>query len=303
MPIKLLLDTDIGSDIDDAVCLAYLLAQPECELLGITTVTGQTVKRAQMASALCRVAGTDLPIYPGAEVPLLVAQRQPHAPQASMLPRWPHASDFPRGQAVEFMRRTIRGHPGEVTLLTIGPLTNVALLFAVDPEIPALLKGLVMMCGVYTDRHPDQPTEWNASCDPHATAIVFRAAVPLHRAVGLDVTLQVAMSAAEIRSCFEAPLLRAVLDFAEVWFADQTSITFHDPLAAATIFDEQICTFERGTVTVDLDREPGRTRFTRQPAGISPTVGTTGDPAAPHQVALAVDPERFFEHYFGVFRS
>ena len=57
MPTKVLLDTDIGSDIDDAVCLAYLLAQPECELLGITTVTGEAEKRARMASALCKVAG------------------------------------------------------------------------------------------------------------------------------------------------------------------------------------------------------------------------------------------------------
>ena len=73
--MKILLDTDIGSDIDDAVCLAYLLANPKCELLGITTVTGEAIKRAQMASALCTVAGKEVPIYPGAENPLLVAQK------------------------------------------------------------------------------------------------------------------------------------------------------------------------------------------------------------------------------------
>ncbi len=57
MPVKVLLDTDIGSDIDDAVCLAYLLAQAECRLLGITTVSGEAGKRAMLASALCKVAG------------------------------------------------------------------------------------------------------------------------------------------------------------------------------------------------------------------------------------------------------
>lgn len=291
MPTKLLLDTDIGSDIDDAVCLAYLLAQPECELLGITTVTGEAVKRAQMASALCRAAGKEVPIYPGAEKPLLVPQRQPRAPQAAALDRWPHKSDFPAGEAIEFMRRTIRGHPGQVTLLTIGPLTNVALLFAVDPEVPRLLKELVMMCGVYTDRYPERRTEWNAGCDPHATAIVFRAAVPTMRAIGLDVTLQVTLPAAEVRVRFgEIPLLRPVLDFAEVWFAGgHPSITFHDPLAAVTVFDDLVCAFERGTVTVDLEREPGRTIW--QPDG----------PAAPHAAAMAVDPVRFFANYFGVF--
>ena len=64
MAIKLLLDTDIGGDIDDAVCLAYLLAQPECELLGITTVSGEAEKRAMLASVLCKVAGKHIPIFP-----------------------------------------------------------------------------------------------------------------------------------------------------------------------------------------------------------------------------------------------
>ena len=86
MVTKVLLDTDIGSDIDDAVCLAYLLAQPACDLLGITTVSGEADKRAMMASALCRVAGVEIPIFPGAEEPLLVPQKQTRAPQAAVLP-------------------------------------------------------------------------------------------------------------------------------------------------------------------------------------------------------------------------
>ena len=69
--MKVLLDTDIGSDIDDAICLAYLLAKPECELLGITTVSGEPEKRAMLASAICRTAGRDIPIFPGAPLPLL----------------------------------------------------------------------------------------------------------------------------------------------------------------------------------------------------------------------------------------
>src|SRR5512133_929158 len=106
---KVLLDTDIGSDIDDAVCLAYLLANPNCDLVGITTVTGEAEKRAQMASAMCLAAGReDIPIYPGASQPLLVEQRQTEAQQAAALGRWSHRTDFPRGEAVDFMRKTIR---------------------------------------------------------------------------------------------------------------------------------------------------------------------------------------------------
>jgi purine nucleosidase len=253
MPIKLLLDTDIGSDIDDAVCLAYLLAQPECELLGITTVTGEAAARASLASALCLVAGKSIPIYPGREEPLLIAQQQPLAPQAAALSRWPHATDFPRGQAVEFLRQTIRRHPGEVVLLCIGPLTNVAALFAADAEIPSLLKGLVLMCGVFARWWPDHaPWEWNAHLDPTAAAIVYRAAPKLHRSIGLDVTRKVTMPSADVRARFQAPLLRPVLDFAEVWFRGSDTITFNDPLAAATIFDESICGFVRGEVDIEL---------------------------------------------------
>lgn len=290
MTLKVLLDTDIGSDIDDAICLAYLLAQPACDLLGITTVTGEGLQRAMMASALCHMAGQEVPIYIGAETPLLVPQQQPQAPQAAALAEanWPHARDFPRGEAVEFMRRTIRSHPGEVVLLTIGPLTNVALLFATDPEIPALLKGLVLMGGSFGGGI-NEGREWNLIVDPHASAMVYRARPPYHRSVGLDVTTQVTMAADEVRQRFRQGLLRPVLDFAEIWFRQRTKITFHDPLAAAVLFDEALCQFERGQVTIDLtDAErPGRSDWT-----------TGGD--GPHEVATQVDAARFFAHYFGV---
>jgi inosine-uridine nucleoside N-ribohydrolase len=295
MKTKILFDTDIGSDIDDAVCLAYLLANPDCDLLGITTVTGEVVKRAAMASVLCKVAGRNIPIFPGTDQPLLVSQRQPTASQATALAKWPHEAEFPRGQALGFMRETIRRHPHEVTLLAVGPLTNVALLFAMDPEIPALLKGLVMMCGKFSGQtashSPCEWCEWNAMLDPHATAIVFHHPVKVHRSIGIDVTLKVTMPASEVRQRFTAPLLRPVLDFAEVWFRHTDQVTFHDPLAATTIFDDGICGFEKGEVTVEL--------ASPQVAGM-----THWDPGAQeprHEVAMRVDPARFFSQYFGVF--
>ena len=295
MPTKVILDTDIGSDIDDAVALAYLLAQPECELLGITTVSGEATRRAMMASALCRIAGQDVPIFPGVEKPMLTAPRQTKAPQADALgTKWPHAKKFPQGQAIEFLKDTIRANPGEVVLLTIGPLTNIGLLFAEDPEIPSMLKSLVMMCGVFSSRrHGVGRVEWNAMLDPHATAICYAAAAPVHRSIGLDVTTQVVMSADEVRKRFTAPLLKPVLDFAEVWFKDVKQITFHDPLAATVIFDETLVRFERGTVEVELASEKLK--------GF--TLWTPGKPESPgrHEVPFEVDAQRFFEHYFSFF--
>lgn len=288
--MKILLDTDIGSDIDDAVCLAYLLARDDCELLGITTVTGEPVRRAMLADALCKRAGKNVPIYPGAESPLLIAGRQTEAPQADALAKWPYAQDYPHGEAVEFLRRTIRAHPGEITLLTIGPLTNIALLFAVDPEIPSLLKGVMSMAGAFVPPLGAQP-EWNVLLDPHAAAMVARqtASQVSHQWVGLDVTTQAVMDAGAVRQRFSTyPLLAPVLDFAEVWFQKRPLLTFHDPLAAVALFDDAVCGFEPGTVEIELENPAGLTRWQR-------------GAASRHTVATTVNPERFFEHYFGAF--
>ena len=292
MATKVLFDTDIGSDIDDAVALAYLLANPDCELLGITTVTGDTYQRACLASTLCEVAGKKVPIYPGREQPLIIAQRQPDVPQAAALDRWKHDVQHPKGEAVEFLIRTIRAHRGEVVLLGTGPMTNLAALFAADESIASDLKSLVLMCGTFSNRVPGlPPTEWNAALDPDAAAIVYAARPAVHRSVGLDVTTQVTMPADAVRARFRrSALLRPVLDFAEVWFQKTDRITFHDPLAAATIFDDTICGYERGLVEIERQSErlAGLTHW--KPAA-----------AAPHEVALIVRPEAFFEHYFSFF--
>jgi inosine-uridine nucleoside N-ribohydrolase len=291
MPTKILFDTDIGSDIDDAVCLAYLLCQPECQLLGITTVSGEAEKRAMLASALCHVAGKKVPIYPGIEQPLLGPQRQPYAQQEIALERWEHDTAFPRGQAITFLRQAIHQHPGEIVLLSVGPPTNIALLFSIDPDIPRLLKGLVLMCGLFSNRSAGfGPREWNALCDPYATAIVYRTPVSLHRSIGVDITAQVYMDSAQVREYFRAPVLQPVLDFAAVWFEQRPVMTFHDPLAAVTIFDDRLCRFERGTVDVELcsDKVAGMTHW------------TPNSPGARHEVAIDVDPWAFFEHYFSV---
>src|SRR5688572_23127227 len=287
---KVLLDTDIGTDVDDAVCLAYLLSHPDCELLGITTVTGEAVKRASLASILCQVAGRDIPIYPGADRPMRGEQRQPIAQQAAVLPRWPHETSFPMNQAVDFLANTIRSHPGEVTLLTVGPLTNAGLLFSTHPDVASLLGGLVMMGGSFgEDLPPTKQVEWNIAGDPLASEITYGTAVRLHRSLGLNVTQQVVMPADQVRERFTAPLLRPVLDMAEIWFAGfYPSITFHDPLAAATIFIPDLCTYQQGTVRLDNGEKPGRTLW------------HSGGSASPHQVAMTVDVDRYFEHFFRV---
>lgn len=283
---KIVLDTDIGSDIDDALCLAYLLAQPECNLLGITTVSGEPEKRAMLADVICKHTGRAVPIYPGTEKPILGQQRQPWAQQAQRLSNWPHQTDFPKQQALHFLQDTIRENPGEVTLLAIGPLTNVGLLFAMDEEIPPLLKELVIMGGRFYNRMPNAPmAEWNIYCDPYAAEIVLKSQVQ-KRLIGLDVTLQVKMDQEEMQRRFSADILRPVVDFAGVWFQNCREMVFHDPLAAAVVFEEAICGYEQGEAEVELcsQRLVG---FTHWRAG-------KGD----CRIAASVEVERFFRHYF-----
>lgn len=290
---KILFDTDIGSDIDDAIALTYLLAQPQCELLGITTVSGEPVKRAEMASAICHAAGKkEIPIYPGTAEPLVGKQAQPLAPQHAALGNWSHDTRFPEGEAIEFLRKTIRAHPGEITLLAVGPMTNLGLLFRTDPEIPRLLREVVLMCGQFGAKGVAWGnTEWNARCDAEATAIVYRSTPPVLRSYGLDVTLQVTMLRDEVAKRFSRDRrLQLVLDFAQVWFAKQGKIYFHDPLAAVNAFVPEICALERGNVTVELKEGPEKGRTLWQP-----------DPSGRHEVATSVDGPRFFEEYFRVF--
>ncbi len=292
--IPILFDTDIGNDIDDAVALAYLLAQPRCELLGVTTVTGQTSQRAALAAAICDDAGRgDIPIHAGAPGPLAHGPGQPHVPQYRALADHAHRAEFPDPHAVEFLRRTIRDRPGEITLLAVGPMTNLALLFAADPDVAKMLHRLVMMCGVFgrSDtgrRFPVGMREWNALCDPLALKLVFDADPPALISVGLDVTTQCKMPAEAVRERFSdigGPMQR-VLDFAEVYFTQRDQITFHDPLAAALIFEPDLC--ELAATTIKAEPGPGDL------AGLTHAAGDTG----PHHIATAVDPDHFFDHYF-----
>lgn len=300
-----LLDTDPGNDIDDACCLAYLLRQPRCELLGVTTVTGDTRQRAAIADALCRAAGRpDVPVYAGLTGPLLHGRGQSEVPHFDAIKDDPGLrADFnpAQGDAVAFLRDTIRSRPGEVTLLAVGPMTNVAALFAADPEIPALLDRIVLMCGVFTSRNGHGPgaREWNSLCDPLASALVYehaaRSAPGKLLSVGLEVTTKCRLPADDCRERFAAggEPLNTVLRMAEVWFARQSDeITFHDPLAAALVFEPGLCQSGPGRCDVVADDGPlaGLTRW-------SP--GEDG----PHRVAYTVEAERFFEHYFAVTSS
>jgi purine nucleosidase len=155
-----------------------------------------------------------------------------------------------------------------------------------------MLKSLRLMLGRFTDIQKDAArSEWNVHCDPAAAGVVYETVAPDHTSLGLDVTTQVVMDSDEVREHFQHPLLQPVLEMSAVWFDERAQLNFHDPLAAVTLFDDSICEFENGIVTVTRHdgRDDGVTEWTPNATG-------------PHRIGVKVDPTRFFNSYFGVFK-
>jgi purine nucleosidase len=292
MQKKVLLDTDIGGDIDDALCLAYLLHQPSCELVGITTVGGEVEKRAMVADAICKAAGNNIPIYAGADKQMLPSDLYPTPDGVAKLSNWDHDTSFKKNQAVDFMRKTIHENPHEISLLAVGHLTNIALLFLLDPEIPYLLKELHIMCGVFSEELEtslDMPmANWNSWLDPHASAIVYNTNVPIHRTFALNVTTELVLKRDEKVDLFSSNIMKAVEDFGSPWL-EKNDMTFHDPLAGACLFEPELCKYQRGIIDVDI--------YNKQNLGM---MSFHADVRGNREIAIEVDRKRFFEHYFSI---
>lgn len=290
---KILLDTDIGSDIDDIICLTYLLNNPECDLLGITTVSGESLKRVGIAQSICEIAEKKINIVSGKTNPLIIEQRQPFADQAVIIKDFDGNNPQMTQNPIDFLRKMIRSNPNEITLLAIGPLTNVATLFLVDPELLAILDSLVIMCGCFSGSTLENiKIEWNALCDPHATEIVYKSKINRHYSIGLDVTQKVTMTQDIFYDKFSTKKLKHILDFADIWFKNENIITFHDPLAASLIFKPDLFELKNGFVEVDTSnpRTLGYTGFTFNEEG-------------PHSIASKINVDDFFEHFFSMFQE
>jgi purine nucleosidase len=200
--IPLILDVDTG--IDDSLALLYAAATPDAELVAVTCVGGNVDAHQveRNTRAVLELAGrTDVEVALGRDRPLvrpIETTPETHGPQGlghAELP--PPSRPLSERDAVDLLIDEARRRPGEITLVTCGPLTNLALALLREPELPALLRSWVLMGGAY--RHPgntNPTTEWNIHCDPEAAKIAFAAygpaAVaagrPLPVAMGLDVT-------------------------------------------------------------------------------------------------------------------
>lgn len=177
-PTPVIFDTDIGTDIDDAYALADLLHRPELELLGVTTVSSDAVARARLAARLLSIAGgksAGIPVYAGTSTATQYMKQVEWA--AGFTAPGLHASG-----AIEFMRREINRRPGEITLIAVGELTNIAALLDAEPGIGRKIRAIALMGGAlyrgYAPGSKPEP-EWNIKSNARAARTVFASGVPL----------------------------------------------------------------------------------------------------------------------------
>jgi purine nucleosidase len=177
-PAPVIFDTDIGTDIDDAYALAALLDREDLVILGITTVSSDAVARARLAAKLLQLAGSRwsrIPVYAGLSTPTQYMKQVEWAQGF-------HARNLHESGAVEFMRREIEKRPGEVTVIAVGELTNVAALLESSPDIARKIRGIALMGGSiyrgYAAESKPEP-EWNIRSNAEAARKVFESGVPL----------------------------------------------------------------------------------------------------------------------------
>ena len=187
MPTRIILDTDIGTDVDDCLALAVILGSPEVQLAGVTCVYGDVGLRARMVKKLLGLYGLrGIPILRGESEPLLGLRPvywEGHEGQGLVEPE--DETQDESEDAVGFIIRTVLENPGKIQLLAIGPLTNVALAIKREPRVVHDLGGLMIMGGVM--RGPtslDLPyVEHNIRCDPEAAHIVLASGAPITLAI------------------------------------------------------------------------------------------------------------------------
>lgn len=245
MATRILLDTDIGTDVDDCLALAVILASPELQLEGITCVYGDVNLRARIVQKLLQLRGiTGVPVAIGARQPLLAIKAvywEGHEGQG-ILEAEDHLPEPVDEFAPDFIIRTVMENPGEIHLVAIGPLTNIALALLKEPRLAQKIAHLTMMGGVIRglDRLDLPYAEHNIRCDPEAAHLVFNSGMPM-TVIPLDITTQVRVRAdglARIQQAgtlFHQAVAQQLANYPRFQIQGWTAL--HDPLAVATVID------------------------------------------------------------------
>ena len=265
MPKRIIFDTDPG--IDDACAILLALASPEVSLEGLSLVHGNCSLEQATINALSILElanAAHIPVARGCELPLVqpsLLAPETHGETGLGYAKLSAPRTKPIGQhAVDFLIEKILGSPGEITLLAIGPLTNVALAIRQEPRVVSALKEIIIMGGAL--RYEGNTTalaEFNTYVDPHAAHIVYHAGIPT-TLVPLDVTYQCILTPGHVNRLLktDSPITQFVADATRFYmeFHDEfqkiDGCVINDPLALALTFAPELCTYQELPVDVDI---------------------------------------------------
>ena len=295
-PTKIPIIMDVDTGVDDAAAIALAVRLPQLDLIGVTTVAGNVdVERTTENSlrVLSALGCSSVPVYRGMSRPLARAYHDASefhgasgVGDAEFAPSTASAESM---TAPEYIVQTLRARPGEVTLVCVAPLTNIAVALALEPDLPKLAKRVVIMGGAFLCRgNTTAYAEYNIWADPEAGAIVANSALPI-TFIGLDVTHR----APFLKEHWESLVHRTETEPKMIYdlfrrsfvFRGRSEFPLHDPLAVAVVAFPDLVTTERWGVTVEagIGDEFGRTCLVKQPE------------SSQHQVAVAVKTDEFID--------
>ncbi|WP_223691995.1 nucleoside hydrolase [Leifsonia poae] len=281
-----ILDTDIGSDVDDALALAQILGTEEIDLLGVTTVYGDVLLRARLARRLASLAGRDIAVHAGIGEPRSGREVWWAGHEGSLHAdlETEHVDPLP---AVDFLTQTVLARPGEIDVIAIGPLTNIAAAIEVDGFAEAV-RHLWIMGGAFTD----DEVEHNLRSDVAAAERVFAAGIPT-TITGLEVTRRLEIRADQLGRIAGAGPLGASLqaDVQQWWdFWNEEWNVPHDPVTVLTMLRPELFAFGPvGRISLVAEGEhEGRSTFHPDPSGSIRVALSVDATAAAESIVAAI---------------
>lgn len=296
---KIILDCDPGHD--DAVAIMLAVNSPQLELLGVTVVAGNQTLQKTVTNA-CRVLqwlDSDVPVYPGCDRPMVrdqIVAAFIHGESGLDGPVFPPLMKSPESEhAVHYLIRTLLSSDGEITVVTTGPMTNLAMALRLEPRIAEKIRRIVLMGGAYTNGNITPAAEYNIYADAEAAHVCFTCGRPITM-IGLDVTRKVQCYPAVVERMarLQTPASRLFVDLMAHYCKTQKEVfgmeggPLHDPVTVASLLDPALLLTKPMNVQIDLRsaQSYGRTNCD--------VFGNLNLPATA-DVAIGIDAERFWD--------
>lgn len=292
--IKLILDTDIADDIDDAFALDFILKNSDqIELLGVVTVFKNVLERAQVAKKIIRLNKKNIPVYMGENKPVKNDISYFHYEDGKHLLSYKPDLDHEKVEemsGVDFILKTIRENPHEITLLGIGPVTDIAKAIQKDLEAMKLVKQILLMNGT-NNLNRVYVKEWNVLVDPEAEKVVLESELPVRFVPG-EITCQSTLTDEELKQVFNKnnPSALYINEMLKEWMdANKRMPVLHDVLPIYSLLNKDCFHFKKVVVEVPLEEEHRG------------SLAISEDEKSNKEVAVTFDRQTFMEYFMNLY--